>query len=189
MNEDLRVLILTAATGDSRACEQLFSRYRPMLKKIQQHYYLRDFDDDDWDQEARIVCFRAAQNYRWDTNLTFGRYYQKCLLCRVYSLIRRQSAQKRVGEAHTVSMENEDIRQCIEAKGTQQSLDLALILTAAPDFLHCLSTFEYQIFCRFVLSSLNSQCEQVDLSDSQTRNALERCRYKLKRYLNDHFFH
>lgn len=185
---ELSRLISAAAAGDSNAFEHLFYLYRPMLKKIQQQYYLYELDDDDWDQEARIVCFQAAQHYRRDTRLTFGRYYQRCLLCRVYTLIRHQNAKKRQIDRHTVSLEVDDIKQRLEAEGTLQTVNWSMIRASAPDFISQLSELERFVFYRQLTAGFEwtSNSDDNGITEVQVRNALERCRRKLKRYLADH---
>ncbi|MFC6170205.1 RNA polymerase subunit sigma-70 [Loigolactobacillus jiayinensis] len=186
-NEELIQIITAAAAGNSNAFEHLFYLYRPMLKKIQQQYYLYGLDEDDWDQEARIVCFKAARRYRTDTRLTFGRYYQRCLLCRIYTLIRHQNAKKRQIYQHTVSIEIDGIRQGIETQGTMQSFNWSMIRANASDFIDQLSDLEKFVFCRQLTSSFETNSSvMANITHEQERNALERCRLKLKRYLADH---
>ncbi|MFD1318441.1 RNA polymerase subunit sigma-70 [Loigolactobacillus zhaoyuanensis] len=185
--EELTTLITAAAAGNSNAFEHLFYLYRPMLKKIQQQYYLYQFDDDDWDQEARIICFRAARSYRSDTRLTFGRYYQRCLLCRIYTLLRRQNAKKRQIDRHTVSIEIDEIKRRVETKGSLQSLNWSLIRAHADDFIGQLSELEQIVFYRQLAISFEWPSTIVaEVTEAQERNALDRCRRKLKKYLADH---
>lgn len=184
---ETKELILKAANGDSRALEQLFQRYRPMLKKMQQRYYLHLLDADDWDREARLVCFRAAQRYREDTRLTFGRYYQRCLLCRIYTLIRRQNAKKRQIDRHTVPLDKLEVKQQLSARGSFQSFNQVFIRANATDFIRQLSDLERAVFYQelAIKHSASSAFLVAEITDLQRRNALERCRRKLKRYLAD----
>lgn len=49
---------------DSSGLATLFDRYRPVLYRLQQTYYILGFEQDDWIQEARLVLYTAVQKFQ-----------------------------------------------------------------------------------------------------------------------------
>lgn len=98
-------LICQIKLGAEHKFEPLFERYRPMVYCVIRKYYLKLWDTEDFLQEARAVCFRALNNYRPDKGITFGQYFKTSLSNCIFSLIRKESAAKRLSDVNSHSLE------------------------------------------------------------------------------------
>lgn len=92
---DLQLIELIQTQGDSLAVQELFSRYRPVMLRLKQHYYLPGHDLDDWEQEARLVLWSVVLKFNGERSSSFGAFYKLNLTHRVYDLIRQSQAKKR----------------------------------------------------------------------------------------------
>lgn len=101
---DEKELIKRAAQRDGRALEKLFELYRPMISGLKKSYFLRDFDTNDWNQEALIVCYEAACEYTSDKG-KFSMYFRSRLKNRMMTLVRFYMAERRRGYVQSVSLE------------------------------------------------------------------------------------
>ncbi|WP_367295301.1 sigma factor [Levilactobacillus yonginensis] len=107
MNEMSNATLLVCLQDqlDSPALHILFERYRPVLKKLQQRYFIVGFDQDDWDQEARVVFCRSIKRFDATKAPNFGAFYRLNLRHRVFDLIRRSKALKRQQSRKVISLE------------------------------------------------------------------------------------
>ena len=48
---------------DTIALLELVNRYRPLINGAKLNFYLRNFDQDDWEQEALIMCYQSCCTY------------------------------------------------------------------------------------------------------------------------------
>lgn len=97
--------LIEQAKTDDQAFEELFQKYLPVVYRIRQRYYVRDFDLDDWLQEARWALFRSLNSYEEDQGTTFGLYYKMIFENQIRSVLRKQKAQKRQGMNQAISIE------------------------------------------------------------------------------------
>ena len=109
---DTQLLFLIRESLDSPALLVLFERYRPVLFKIQSKYFIPDHDLDDWNQEALLVFCRVVQRYEIARMKSFGAFYRRALLFRVYDLIRQSQTQKRLEDRLAVSLEANRVFIC-----------------------------------------------------------------------------
>lgn len=100
LNEE--ILIQKVREKDNRALEQLYQKYLPLVNQLKARYYLRDFDADDWEQEALLVCYETA--ILWHPGgRSFGSFYKLRLLNHAKTLIRYQTAKRRAAFTHAAS--------------------------------------------------------------------------------------
>ncbi|ARD06410.1 MULTISPECIES: sigma-70 family RNA polymerase sigma factor [Lactobacillus] len=97
-------LISAARQDDEKALLQLFEKYRPLVVKSRRKFYFRDFDDDDWEQEALIVCLDAVDSYNPNRG-KFGTFYKKRLYNRAVDLLRYRTTSRRIGNEIMLSLE------------------------------------------------------------------------------------
>lgn len=88
-------LILEAKTGNSEAFKKLFNQYKPVVFALQQKYFLRDLDSEDWLQEGRIIFFQVLQRYEAERGATLGKFFKLAFCNHILSLLRKQNAMKR----------------------------------------------------------------------------------------------
>lgn len=181
--EDWQLIDLIRTRGDSAAVQELFGRYRPVMLRLRQQYYLPEHDLDDWEQEARLVLCAATHKFDQARSTSFGAFYKLNLKHRVYDLIRQSQAKKRHAQvlsfdaqwayfADTLVDPRIQVREGIELQDTLQRL------------LPRLSPVE-----RAVFTALLRKATPADISAEfawpveRVVAALHRCRQKLRQLL------
>lgn len=103
MKEEL-VLIEKVRKKNSRALKELYQRYLPMVNLVKSRFFIRDYDQDDWQQEAMLVCYETAILWR-EGMKSFGSFYKLRLLNHARTLVRYQAAKRRAAFSHATSYE------------------------------------------------------------------------------------
>lgn len=57
-------LLRAARNGDEEAFAALYQKYFPLLLRLKNTYYLRNYVSEDWEQEARIRFISGIENLR-----------------------------------------------------------------------------------------------------------------------------
>lgn len=91
--------------GENNELEKYFHRYRPVVLKIKNEFYLRELDLDDWLQEGFIVFHHSVMNFKDDLGVTFGLYFKQNFRRHIISLLRKEQAQKRKADLEACSLE------------------------------------------------------------------------------------
>ena len=102
---DAQLIALIRESLDSPALLVLFERYRPVLYKLQHHYFIPGYDNDDWNQEALLVFCRVVGRFDLNRRRSFGSFYRQALRYRIFDLIRRTQTQKRLAGQLAISLE------------------------------------------------------------------------------------
>ncbi|MFR2689107.1 MAG: sigma-70 family RNA polymerase sigma factor, partial [Enterococcus faecium] len=105
-------LLRAARNGDEEAFAALYQKYFPLLLRLKNTYYLRNYVTEDWEQEARIALYQALRTYEKSKGVSFGSYYKSIISNQIYSLLRKQNALKRRDQKDEVSID-----QKIETEG------------------------------------------------------------------------
>ncbi|MFC4772656.1 sigma-70 family RNA polymerase sigma factor [Enterococcus hermanniensis] len=165
--------------------EAMFSKYLPVVYKMQSRYLIRDYDFDDWLQEGRIALNDAMQSYQKGRGTTFGLYYKMIFENRIRSLLRRQQAQKRLAQQHAVSIEKVGQDSFSEQFQYQEQIEENLYICEllSNDTL-ALSTLE-TLALHYYLRGEEPKDIALRLAESEkvVRNAINRTKNKLKRIL------
>lgn len=183
--EDLQLIELIRTQGDSGAIQELFSRYRPVMLRLKQNYYLPGHDLDDWEQEARLVLWSVASKFNGKRSSSFGAFYKLNLTHRVYDLIRQSQAKKR--NAPLLSFEsNWAYFADTLVDGRTQVGESVEIRTTFRELLGQLSKTEH-----LVLVELLTRASPLEISRkfewelTRVVAAQHRCRLKLRRLLTE----
>lgn len=171
-------------SGDSHALELLVHKYQPMIRAAAQRYYLRLFDDDDWQQEARIVCYQTCLLYQDQYHCQFGAFFKLRFDHHVRSLLRHELALKRRIDQQSISWETTTVSEPV-APFDAGIRDPELAGFDFPAFLASLSYFELQAFKVVTQQlSLEAACRQLNCEEQQLKRGMERCKLKLKAALS-----
>lgn len=65
-------LLCAARNGDEEAFSMLYQKYFPLLLRLKNIYYLRNYVSEDWEQEARIALYQALKTYENNKGVSFG---------------------------------------------------------------------------------------------------------------------
>ncbi|WP_318767104.1 sigma-70 family RNA polymerase sigma factor [Lactiplantibacillus carotarum] len=183
MNE--QQLIALAAQGDDYSIIMLADQYLPVVLKLRRQYFVRNFDDDDWLQEARIAIHRAAKQYDHSQPCSFGAFYRLLLSNQIIDLIRRSQAQKRKPVQDVLSLDAEEEESFGEGLITTLSaVDVVVVHDGLNEFARVCSRFEGQVFAA-LLTGMSPQgiAAMLQVELAPVVNAADRCRRKLRHLL------
>ena len=165
--------------------EELVRRFRPLIRHFRYVYAISYFEMDDYVQEARIVLQSALERYQGES-LYFAGFFKKVLKNHFINLGKQQSAQKRVNWRLCQSLEDENGIGKEEILDMHQLLpeDQLIVKETQHGYWTQLSALEQQVFHAF-LNGLTADEIAIKVGEpvEKCRNALDRCRSKLKRYL------
>ncbi|KRN02498.1 ComX [Levilactobacillus senmaizukei DSM 21775 = NBRC 103853] len=182
---DIVLIEMIRRTAESPALPVLFDRYRPVLLRLRQRYFIPGYDQDDWEQEALMVFCQVVTKFQLSRSVNFGAFYRLNLMHRVYDLIRQSRAQKRQCNRGVVSIDANGpffadtlvdprwvIREQLEVKEA-----VGLVQSR-------LSIVERVVFLGLVRgATLTEISRQERLTTAQATAAAYRCQAKLRRVL------
>ena len=182
---DEQQLIALAATGDSLSIQILAVQYQPVVWRLRQHYYVPNFETDDWYQEGRIAVHRAAQRYQRAQDCPLGAYFRALLTHQIIDCIRRAQAQKRRPDGERVPLDVNDEQAVGELQApTMSTLDIVHVREQIRVFGLICSTFEGAVFADLLAGcSPESIAAHYHVEVPQVINAIDRCRKKLRALL------
>ncbi|MCH4056546.1 sigma-70 family RNA polymerase sigma factor [Lapidilactobacillus gannanensis] len=172
--------------SDSQALESLVKKYQPMICRAAQQFYFKLFDQDDWQQEARIVCYETCLLYRTDHNCQFGAFFKLRFHNHLRSLLRHELALKRQSNHQSLPLEDYLAEEnsygsiCYPTQLKTQSF------FEMEQFLKTLSYFELQSFrvaCQ--QQTLEETCRHLDCTEEQVRRGIDRCHGKMREFIKD----
>ncbi|VDG32296.1 DNA-directed RNA polymerase [Lactobacillus sp.] [Lactiplantibacillus mudanjiangensis] len=182
---DEHQLISLAAQGDDQSIAVLTKQYAPVMLKLQRDYFIKNFDHDDWLQEARLTIYRSAVKYDAQQLGSFGTFYRLLLKHRVVDLIRRSQAYKRQPDRDVLSLDlpTEDVQEALLVTHLQPDVTVHVRQVVAAFPLSC-SRFEAQVFDGLLAGfSPEVIARQLAVDLAPVMNAVDRCHRKLKQQL------
>lgn len=87
-------LVSLAQQGDNEALETVLLRYKPLVHKKSQPYYLAGGDDDDIVQEGLIGLYKAVMDFDSSKFPLFNVFAGVCIERRILSAVKKASRQK-----------------------------------------------------------------------------------------------
>lgn len=86
-------LALLYQRGDKNAWEELYERYKPVVRKISRRFFLTGGDAEDLVQEGMCGLFSAVNGYR-DTGGSFGAYASACIRNKILDAVKKNNGDK-----------------------------------------------------------------------------------------------
>ncbi|MDD6762141.1 MAG: RNA polymerase sporulation sigma factor SigH [Clostridiales bacterium] len=99
-------LVAMAQAGDEDALEAILMRYKPLVHKKSQPYYLAGGDDDDIVQEGLIGLYKAVVDFDKDKFPLFKVFAGVCIERRIISAVKKASRQKHTPLNSYISLSN-----------------------------------------------------------------------------------
>ena len=99
-------LVAMAQSGDEDALEAILMRYKPLVHKKSQPYYLAGGDDDDIVQEGLIGLYKAVVDFDKDKFPLFKVFAGVCIERRIISAVKKASRQKHTPLNSYISLSN-----------------------------------------------------------------------------------
>lgn len=106
LNDDS--LIELSQSGNEDALETILVRYKPLVYKKSQPYYLAGGDDDDVVQEGLIGLYKAVMSFDKDKFPLFNVFAGVCIERRILSAVKKASRKKHNPLNTYVSLSNTD---------------------------------------------------------------------------------
>ena len=182
-------LILGAQAGDETALETILVRYKPLVYKKSQPYYLAGGDDDDVIQEGLIGLYKAVMSFDKNKFPLFNVFAGVCIERRIISAVKKASRLKHNPLNTYVSLSGDDEGETeIEPIESDIAKNPENIFIEREDATglegkinNALSTFEMQV----LLCQLNGHTykETADILNRDTKavdNAMQRIKKKLE---------
>ncbi|AUB53891.1 sigma-70 family RNA polymerase sigma factor [Enterococcus mundtii] len=185
-------LLCAARNGDEEAFSMLYQKYFPLLLRLKNIYYLRNYVSEDWEQEARIALYQALKTYENNKGVSFGSYYKSIISNQIYSLLRKQNALKRRDQKNEISIEQKIATEGPDflAEITIQepvAMQQLLLKEAFEDSDIKFSTKEAKIFQHYMQGNDFSEMErELSMDLKQIKSAYGRVKYKIKKHLKDY---
>lgn len=95
-------LVISAKNGDDGAMEELFNRYKGMVKAVSRSYFLVGGDTDDLLQEGMIGVYNAIETFNGSSS--FKAYTYKCVKNKIITLIKKSLRHKSLPLNNYVSL-------------------------------------------------------------------------------------
>lgn len=102
---ELELIKKVQKSADGIALQELCELYRPMINAVKSKYFLKLYDEQDWDQEAMIVCYQSAMDFL-EKRGNFSSYFKRRLNNHAISILRYQLSQRRKADNDSVSWDN-----------------------------------------------------------------------------------
>lgn len=106
-NEEL--LISKASKGDNEAFQKIMLHYLGLISKISSQYQAEGYEKGDFEQEGLVGLLSAVRTYKSDYGTSFRNYAMRCVKNRLYTVVKKASAEKVLTQQGTVSIEDVEI--------------------------------------------------------------------------------
>ena len=176
-------LVVEVKNKNDDALMELIRRYMPLINSIKKRYYVRHYDNDDWDQDALMICYETCCLFDFELNKSFGAFYKTKLSNHARSLLRYELAKRRAPYRTAVSYETASANGLVNENSRELSVIPARDIYN--NYLQDLSKMEL-IATLFLLGLLSKEkaCELARCDQYQLLQAKGRCKKKLSYHLN-----
>lgn len=186
--------------GDIKAMDELFRRYKNLVQKKADHYFLRGGDKEDLIQEGMIGLFKAIRDYDGSKNARFRTFATTCIRGKILSAVQTDTRKKneplnnayplekqgstdntddpdRKGRDHLAEESAKDVDPVVEELiGAEESKEIAREIKAA------LTAKEKKVLQQYLqLKSHEEMAETLGCDKKSIDNAMQRVRKKLNK--------
>lgn len=177
-------LAVMAQNGDEDALERLLERYKPLVRKLAQRYFIRGADRDDVIQEAMIGLFKAVHSFNRDQGYPFAALAKKSCEMSIIDAVRRADTQKNSFLNDSLSLDEYQLTndQLMDEQGSEaeQGLNEESVVE---EWRKLLSKREFQILQKRLQGrSYKEIAEELQITTKSVDNALQRIRRKIQKF-------
>ncbi len=190
-------LVASAKTGDALASDELYHRYKNVVRGKARPYFLVGADREDLLQEGMIGFFKAVRDYDSTKNASFRPFAEICILRQILTAIKHATRLKHTPLNSYESLfdpvyENDSDKQLMDVIGASTALDpeeLYIKQEFSRSFESAVNS-ELTPFERSVLDRFLDGMSYVEIAEDLGRmpkavdNALQRIRKKLGKILH-----
>ncbi|MBR3381678.1 MAG: RNA polymerase sporulation sigma factor SigH [Clostridia bacterium] len=190
-------LVTLAKRFDSTASDELYHRYKNIVRGKARPYFLVGADRDDLLQEGMIGLFKAIRDYNGDKNASFRPFAEICITRQILTAIKQATRMKHrplnMYESLYRTVYDEDSeRQLVDVIGMSSALNpeelyikQELSLAVDEAIRSALTDYERSVLERFLDGhSYSDIAADLGHSVKSVDNALQRIRKKLEKVLN-----
>ena len=184
-------LACLAQMGDQKAVELLLNKYKPLVRKTCQRYYIAGSTTEDVLQEGMIGLYRAIMSFKLEKNDSFHAFASMCIKRRLATTLTSANRKKNLPLNTCISLnkpigeEGYTLGDVIEDKGVDPEhlfLNEEKRFSARKRLAGMLSPFEKQILREYLKEkSYDEIADKLDVSTKSVDNAMQRIRSKLSR--------
>lgn len=181
-------LILKAREKNEEAQNEIYSRYKNLVKKIIKSFYLIGGDQEDLLQEGMLGLFKAVENYKGE--IPFKNYASVCIKSSAISAIKKSNSGKNKFLNNCLPLES-GVSEEESSKITfsYENPEFSIINNEAVSeteikIKESLSDFEYKIFLYYSDGfSYQDIADKTGKTVKSIDNAVQRIRKKLREVL------
>lgn len=177
--------------GDAWAFDHFYRQYHPIVYTFRRKYFLKDFDQEDWLQEGRIIFHRSLERYEDAHSVSIGKFFKFNFENHIRSLVRKQCAFKRTIDTQSVSLD-----QKIEKQGEAffdfigmedtDALEQMIIREKLEQLPSILSPFERITFQEYMNGKeLEEIAKDTASLENTVKSAYNRAKKKVKAIIYD----
>lgn len=189
-------LVALAKKQDSTASDELYHRYKNIVRGKARPYFLVGADREDLIQEGMIGFFKAVRDYDSAKSTSFRPFAEICITRQILTAIKQATRNKhtplnRYDSLYRTVYEDGSERQLMDIVGGSSALDPEELYIqqefneALEDAINSMLTeYEHAVLERFLDGrSYSDIAAELDHSTKSVDNALQRIRRKLERVL------
>lgn len=84
----LHHLIIQAKNLDDDAFSMLFNQYLPIVYKLKQKYFVYEWEDEDWLQEAQFIFYKTLKNYEFSDPYSLGCQFKVSFKSHIFNTLK-----------------------------------------------------------------------------------------------------
>lgn len=184
--------------GDMLAEEQLYARYKQVVRSKARTYFLIGADREDIIQEGMIGLYKAVCDYQFDKQASFRAFAELCITRQIITAIKSATRKKHIPLNTYISLnrsvyEGDTERPLIDVLSSTQISDPEEVLigresyeAVADSIEHSLSKLERGALDLYLMGYSYQQIADVlQKSTKCVDNAIQRVKKKLEEYLKN----
>lgn len=184
--------------GDALAEEQLYGRYKQVVRSKARTYFLIGADREDIIQEGMIGLYKAVCDYQFDKQASFRAFAELCITRQIITAIKSATRKKHIPLNTYISLnrsvyEGDTERPLIDVLSSTQISDPEEVLigresyeAVADSIEHSLSKLERGALDLYLMGySYQQIADALQKSTKCVDNAIQRVKKKLEEYLKN----
>lgn len=192
-------IIENVRDGEASGINELFERYKNVVRSIASTMYLIGGENEDLIQEGMIGLFKAVQEYDPGRDASFATFARLCITRQIYSAVKASGRKKHIPLNTYVSLYEEtndddengrtvEIKDMLKASDATEPEHIILSHEKSGEIERAideeLSAFEKNVLELYVTGMSYSEIADVlGKNEKATDNAIQRIRGKLRKYL------
>ncbi len=189
------MLVSLAQDGNEGALDFILHKFRPLVARKSNSYFLAGADKDDIIQEGMIGLFKAVRDYKPDKDAAFRSFAELCVTRQIISAVKSASRLKHSPLNSYISLD----KPCFEDNDDSTLLDIvASGVSGNPEDIiigkenmerveikmeEVLSRFECEVLSLYLTGKSYSEISVILKKDSKSvDNALQRIKKKFEKF-------